>query len=143
MSGVERPERFSALSDLAAAIWCVLGGAAVCTTLALANVVRLGGPDAAGAVLAFVLLTLAVVGTVFLWRQKYSDPGQQKAKRGRINTLLRDLSDEEILELKHRLSLADFSDQPPLSALDEDGELVDGSGQRKSPRSSNTMKLDH
>jgi hypothetical protein len=74
--------------------------------------------------MAFVLLTLAVVGTVFLWRQKDTDPSQQKAKRGRINTLLRDLSDEEILELKHRLPLADFSDQTPLSALDEDGELV-------------------
>ncbi len=65
---------------------------------------------------ASVLLTLAVVGTPFILRMKGND---EKPKR-RVDALLDNLSDDDLLELKRRLS--DVDEEPHY--LGDDGELV-------------------
>jgi hypothetical protein len=74
--------------------------------------------------LASVILTLAVVGTPYILRQRDGETEQAKAKRRRIDSLLCDLSDEELTELKHRLSDADDSVETLAASLGDDGELV-------------------
>jgi hypothetical protein len=71
--------------------------------------------------LAFTILGLAIAGTPYLLNWKDSETEQAKAKRRRIDSLLHDLSDEDIMELKQRLSGEDFSVET-LAALSDDGE---------------------
>lgn len=73
--------------------------------------------------LALVILLLAAVATPFLSRWKESDTELVKSKRQRIDNMLRDMSDEELLELKQRLSTDNYSDV--LEHLGDDGELVE------------------
>src|SRR5690554_515211 len=54
--------------------------------------------------LATMILTLAVIGTPYILRMKDSEAEAEKSKRRRLDNLLRDLSDEELAELKDRLS---------------------------------------
>ena len=74
--------------------------------------------------LAVVILTLAVVGTPYILRQTDSETEQAKAKRRRIDSLLRGMSDEELIELKQRLSEGDYSVETIADSLGDDGELV-------------------
>lgn len=74
--------------------------------------------------LAFVILALAVAGTPYIQRQTEGETQQAKAKRQRIDSLLRDMSDEELIELKQRLTDGDYSVENIVNALGDDGELV-------------------
>lgn len=71
----------------------------------------------------FVILGLTVTGTVYFVRQPLDNAEQQKAKRQRIDSLLRDMSDDERLALKMRLS-DELDEDTVLDYIDEDGELV-------------------
>ena len=73
---------------------------------------------------AFTILVLAVTGTTYLLRAKDSETEQAKAKRRRIDNVLRDMSDEELIELKQRLSDSDYSVETMMKAVGDDGELV-------------------
>jgi membrane protein YdbS with pleckstrin-like domain len=72
--------------------------------------------------IALVILALDVVATPILLRWK-GETEQEKAKQHRIDTLLGDMSDEELVELKKRLSGGDFNDGH-VAALGDDGELI-------------------
>ncbi|MCB0065814.1 MAG: hypothetical protein KDD77_01615 [Caldilineaceae bacterium] len=75
-------------------------------------------------VLAFVVLGLAVVGTPYILGQSRSEAEHEKTKRRRIDNLLRDMSDEELVELKQRLSGGDESAESVIDLLGDDGELA-------------------
>jgi hypothetical protein len=75
-------------------------------------------------VLAFTLLVLAVTGTPFILRLKGSETQQEKTKRHRVESVLRDMSDEELTELKRRLSDIDSNEEAIVTALGDDGEMV-------------------
>jgi hypothetical protein len=74
--------------------------------------------------LAFVILGLAIAGTAFIWRFPESETEQAKAKRRHIDSLLSDMSDEELIELKQRLADVDAKEAPITDYLGDDGELV-------------------
>ena len=74
--------------------------------------------------LALVILLLAAIATPFLSRWKDGEAQIMKAKRQRIDNMLRDMSDEELLELKQRLSTGDYDEESILEVLGDDGELV-------------------
>jgi hypothetical protein len=71
-------------------------------------------------VLASVILALAVIASPILLRMKDSD---EKSKR-RVDRVLDDLSDEELIELKRRLAGVDERAGSIADYLDDDGELV-------------------
>lgn len=74
-------------------------------------------------IFASIVLTLAMIATplvIYATREK-DDIG--KKKRQRIDNLLRDMSDDDLLELKQRLSDGKFSDEAHLDYVSEDGEL--------------------
>lgn len=77
-------------------------------------------------VLAFTIIGLAVGATPILlrWKGDEAETEREKAKRERIDNMLRDMSDDELLELKARLSSGEFSDEQVLDYLSDDGELV-------------------
>ena len=75
-------------------------------------------------VLALIILTLAVAGTPYLLRWKDSETEQEKKKQRRIDTLLSGLNDEDIAELRQRLTESDERKAVSLDSLDDDGELV-------------------
>jgi len=74
--------------------------------------------------LALVILALASVGTTYLWRQAGDETQPAKAKRERMDNLLRDLSAEELLDLRQRLTDGDLSEATTADYLGDDGELV-------------------
>ena len=74
--------------------------------------------------LALVILALASVGTIYLWRQTDGEAQPAKAKRERMDNLLRDLSAEELLDLRQRLTDGDLSEATAADYLGDDGELV-------------------
>jgi hypothetical protein len=80
--------------------------------------------------LAFTLLALAVIGTTFLWRGHSTETEQDKSKRRRVETLLRDMSDDDLMELKQRLSDVDVNEETTAHSLGDDGELVRRSARR-------------
>jgi hypothetical protein len=75
-------------------------------------------------VFASILLGVAVVGTPLLLRRKGSAEEQDKQKRQRIDSLLSDLSDDDLMELKHRLADLDSGEPPVVDYVGDDGELV-------------------
>lgn len=70
--------------------------------------------------LTFVILGLAVAGTLGLMFGVDFGDEQTKTKRQRIESMLDDLSAEERAELKQRLA----EDDAILDYVDDDGELV-------------------
>lgn len=78
-----------------------------------------GDLTSAHVALAVVMLTLATAGTVAIWRWQ-GEAEEEKAKRRRLDVLLHDLSDDELAELKHRLT---GGDSDKAYVLDDDGEL--------------------
>ena len=74
--------------------------------------------------LAAVILGLAVIATPFLARWKDAETLQEKAKRQHIDNIIRDMSDEELVTLKERLSAGNLSDEKIGDYLGSDGELV-------------------
>lgn len=73
--------------------------------------------------LATLILATAVIGTPYIWRLKDSEEAE-KAKRRRLDNLLRDLSDEELVELKNRLSDREYPIEMIADSLGDDGELM-------------------
>ncbi|GAB5494146.1 MAG: hypothetical protein Phog2KO_43610 [Phototrophicaceae bacterium] len=76
-------------------------------------------------VFAGIILSLAVIGTplaFYFLRDDETDIA--KAKREKIDTMLRDMSDDELLELKQRLSTGDYDEDALLDYVSDDGELV-------------------
>jgi hypothetical protein len=82
-----------------------------------------------GAIIPIVvfLFGAAIVINGFIWQwgqqEKSSDAEAEKRKRERIDTMIRNMSDEDLMRLKRRLGESDFDDAV---GLDEDGELVYG-----------------
>jgi hypothetical protein len=74
--------------------------------------------------IAAVILTLVVIATPFLLRSKSSETEIVKSKRQRIDTMLRDMSDDELDDLKQRLSTDNASEDNISNYLGSDGELV-------------------
>ena len=102
-------------STLTFALWLFTGVVLVALFISAA---AQGELTPAHVVLASVLLGLAVVGTPLILRMKASD---EKPKR-RVDALLDNLSDDDLLELKRRL--ADVEDEPLADYVGDDGELV-------------------
>jgi hypothetical protein len=75
------------------------------------------------AALASVMLALATIGTVSILRMKDSETQPEKAKRGHLASLLDDLTDDELAELKHRLTGNDSDNEDIATYLDDDGEI--------------------
>ena len=74
--------------------------------------------------LAFTIIVAAIMGTPYLLRITMNEDGTEKAKQRRIDTMLRDLSNEDLAELRKRLMDADPDGQPIRAALGDDGEIV-------------------
>jgi len=83
-----------------------------------------GELTAAHTALAFTIIVAAIVGTPFLLRTTVNEAGSEKAKQHRIDTVLRDLSDDEIAELRNRLIDSNRDDEAIRAALGDDGEIV-------------------
>jgi hypothetical protein len=73
---------------------------------------------------AFAVLSLVVIATPLLARWKDGEAQFMKSKRERIDNVLRDMSDTELLELKQRLTTGEINDENILDYLGDDGELV-------------------
>lgn len=71
-----------------------------------------------------VLLALSVGGTTVILRMKDPEAVQDKEKRQRIDSMLRDMSDDDLLVLKQRLVADKYSEEPHYELSNEDGELV-------------------
>ncbi len=74
---------------------------------------------------AVAILALAVAGTAFILR-KDNDRGAQaeKVKGMRNYDMLRSMSDDELIELKRRLSDIELNEVIGMNTLGDDGELV-------------------
>lgn len=75
-------------------------------------------------VLALAVMGLAAAGTFALWSWQSDDTQQSKAKRESMDTLLRDMSAEDLRELKARLENIDSHDESVVDYVGDDGELV-------------------
>ncbi len=73
---------------------------------------------------ALTILLLAVSATPIFLRWNFTDETQEKSKRERIDMMLRDMSDEDLMELKQRLTDGDMTDESIMDYLSDDGELV-------------------
>ena len=84
--------------------------------------------------LALVLVLPLMVVTVSMWSESYvetkaraeaekTDYNTEKRKRDRLDAILRDLSDEQLMALKLRLTEPDFEDEVSYM-LGDDGELI-------------------
>ncbi len=73
---------------------------------------------------ASVLLALATGGTIAVWRMKDGETQEEKTKRRRLDSLLHDLSDDELAELKDRLTSGDPGIEIMMDYLDDDGEIM-------------------
>jgi hypothetical protein len=74
--------------------------------------------------LAILILCAVFIATPLLSRWKDGTVVMEKSKRERIDTMLRDMSDEDLMELKKRLSTGNMSDENILDYLESDGELA-------------------
>ena len=75
-------------------------------------------------VLACVILGLTVAATPLLFRWTAQQADGEKSKRPDFDTMLSDMSDEELLELKQRLEMLDPEQTDTLDYVGDDGELV-------------------
>jgi hypothetical protein len=105
-------------------IWLTTLGAFI-ATLAIAI-------DSIGAAIIPIVVFLfgaAIMTNGFIWQwgQQSNNAAVQeqaeKRKRERLDSVLRNMSDDELMSLKRRLSEGDFGDEP---MIDDDGELIYG-----------------
>lgn len=82
-----------------------------------------GALTSAHVALASVMLTLATGGTISIWRMKDGETQNEKTKRRGLDNLLRDLSDDELAELKHRLIDGGTDKENIKDYLEDDGEI--------------------
>lgn len=71
-----------------------------------------------------LILLVTTLGTFAVFRMKTDDNQVAKSKRQRIDDMLRDMSDEDLFELKQRLSDGSYDEEQILDYLADDGELV-------------------
>lgn len=75
--------------------------------------------------IALAILAASAGGTFATWKVQFQEEdGVVKAKRQRIDQIIQDLSDDELVALKQRLSDGDYSETSILDFLNEEGELV-------------------
>lgn len=108
--------------------YSIIGGLWFFTALVLIalfiSAAVIGDLTGAHVALTLLLLGLAITGTAFFLRFEGVEADRAKAKRERIDTLLSDLSDDDLLELKRRLSDNPNPHRDVLDYIDDDGELV-------------------
>jgi hypothetical protein len=104
---------------LTAALWFF---SAVALAALFISAAAQGELTSAHMVLAFTFIVLAVAGTLFVLRGSGSEAQQEKKKR--IQSMLHNMSDEELLELKQRLSEVAFSEEAVGDSLGDDGEIT-------------------
>lgn len=75
-------------------------------------------------ILAGIILTLALSGTIYLLHLEPADANREKAKREGIHNLLRDMSDDDLAELRQRLKEDQDAPEPLLELSPHDGELI-------------------
>lgn len=76
-------------------------------------------------VFASLIFGLALIGTpLAFFGLREEDVDTAKAKRERIDTMIRDMSDDELVDLKQRLSTGDYNEDSLLDYVSDDGELV-------------------
>lgn len=75
-------------------------------------------------IFAGFILALALFGTGMVVRWIWQTNDVTKAKRERIDMMLRDMSDNELFELKQRLMDGTVTDDTLLDYVSDDGELV-------------------
>jgi len=73
--------------------------------------------------LASVMLVLATGGTISIWRMKDGETQNEKSKRRHLDSLLRDLSEDDLVELEHRLIDRNSDKESIMDYLDDDGEI--------------------
>ncbi|MFN8374795.1 MAG: hypothetical protein U0694_18190 [Anaerolineae bacterium] len=106
--------------NLTMGLWFL--SAIVLTALFIASAAQ-GELTSAHVTLASVMLALATIGTISIWRMKDSETFEEKTKRRRLDNLLDNLSDDELAELKQRLTSGDSNGDAVMSYLGDDGEL--------------------
>lgn len=74
--------------------------------------------------LALVILSLAVVGTVYLFRSIHHNTQDEKTKRQLIDSLLGTMSVDDLSALEQRLTEHKFREESLGDYLGDDGELV-------------------
>ncbi|KXK17164.1 MAG: hypothetical protein UZ15_CFX003002539 [Chloroflexi bacterium OLB15] len=82
-----------------------------------------GEMTAAHVALALVILGMAVAGTTYLLRQKAPEI-QRPDEKTKRHSVLDDLSDEEVAELKQRLAESGYSVDALVKSLGDDGETT-------------------
>lgn len=83
-----------------------------------------GELTAAHTALAFTVLVAAIVGTPYILRTTFVEDQTEKTKQHRIDTMLHNLDDEELAELRNRLADSPPDDAVIRAAMGDDGELV-------------------
>ena len=78
-------------------------------------------------ILAVMIISVDVIATPLLARWKDSETAREKEKREHIDNILRDMSDEELITLRQRLSSANPPDENISNYVSSDGELVNRS----------------
>jgi hypothetical protein len=79
------------------------------------------------------LFGAAIVTNGFIWQwgqqanNNQVEAQAEKRKRERLDSVLRNMSDDELLGLKRRLAEGDFGDEP---IIDDEGELIYGARKR-------------
>ena len=109
-------------ASMLGAVWIVSG---IVLAALFISAAAQGVLSMAHVVLTIVILAMAIGGTYFVWTAFDPDKSQvEKAKRERIDTMLRDMSDEDLIALKNRLADGDVSEDTILDFISDDGELV-------------------
>lgn len=75
-------------------------------------------------IFAALILVMASLGTGAAIYGIRDNKDIAKAKRQRIDTMLRDMSDGDLLELKQRLAEGDYTEESLLDLVADDGELI-------------------
>jgi len=76
-------------------------------------------------VIALLIIAATAGGTYAAWNVQFKHEDQYiKAKREHIDDIIKDLSDDELMTLKKRLSDGEYSETSILDFMNEEGELV-------------------
>ena len=115
---------FEKRAELTLKIWGVMIAGLVISMLFTVNTL---GVWALG--LALLIISAGIVTTGFMWNwgdaASHIDTVEdaEKAKRNRLSSALRDLSDSELANLQRRLSQGDINDDQLARLLEEESEL--------------------
>lgn len=128
---IRRKESYNAMDTLAKSIATVIMWAGMLGVIFLA-IPNMGG---LAVLLALVLMIPLLAIMAFMWvvnspfaynhsqRGKQQEENQEKRKRDMLDSVLRELSDEQLAALKYRLSEPDFEERLEYM-IGDDGELI-------------------